>query len=77
MTNELPATKVATGILDKLPASVRHLAILGIGYGLANGAHAITALHLTSTEAGAAGIGLTWLSLIFTPLTKQYGAFSK
>jgi len=72
MTSQLP-TKIATGILDKLPASVRHLAIMGIAYGLDHVAGAITALHLTPTESQAAGIGATLLALIFTPLTKQYG----
>ena len=62
-----------TGLLDKLPPSFRHLALMGIAWGLANGSHAITALHLNNTEAGLAGIGLTWAAAYFTPLTRQYG----
>lgn len=60
-------------MLDKLPASVRHFAILGMGWVISNGANWITGLHLNPAEASAAGAGISVLVLIFTPLTKQYG----
>lgn len=72
MSSNLP-TKAATGLLDKLPASFRHLAILGISWVIANGSNQVAHLHLTQLEASGAGVVLTWFALIFTPLTKQYG----
>ena len=60
-------------MLDKLPASVRHFVILGMGWVVSNGANWVTGLHLDPAQASAAGVGVSALVLIFTPLTKQYG----
>ena len=60
-------------MLDKLPASVRHLVILAMGWVISNGANWVTGLHLSPLEAGAAGVVVSFLILIFTPITQQYG----
>jgi len=65
--------QIKTAWLDRIPALYRHLLIMGISNGLAVGAHEITALHLTTAEAGFAGLALTFLTEYFTPLTRQFG----
>ena len=60
-------------MLDKLPASVRHLVILAMGWVISNGANWVTGLHLSPVEASGAGVLVSFLVLVFTPITKQYG----
>ena len=60
-------------MLDKLPASVRHLIILAMGWVISNGANWVTGLHLSPVEASGAGVLVSFLVLVFTPITKQYG----
>jgi len=46
---------------------------LVISMGLADGAHYINSIHLTTAQATAAGLGLTFATEYFTPLTRQFG----
>ncbi len=59
--------------LDRLPAAYRHLIIMGISSGLGVLGSEIKTLHLTHLEAGAVGLGLTFITEYFTPLTRQFG----
>ena len=52
---------------------MRHLIILAMGWFIANGSNVVGNLHLTPIESTGAGVIVTWLILIFTPLTNQYG----
>ena len=59
--------------LDRLPAGYRHFLIMAISFGLSEAAIKIPTWHLTHTEAGAAGIALTFAVEYLTPLTRQFG----
>ena len=61
------------GLLDKLPPVVRHAALLGMSWVVANGANSVAHLHLSQSQSTAAGAGLSLALMIFTPLTRQYG----
>ena len=65
--------QIKTAWLDRIPAAYRHFLIMGISAGLADAGHSISALHLTSREALAAGLALTFATEYFTPLTRQFG----
>ena len=78
MSTPVPAPTIKKkGWLDYLSPFWRHTALMGIAYGLSHAAGAISALHLTNTESGLAGIGLTAAIAYFGPLTEQYGPGTK
>ena len=65
--------QIKTAWLDRIPAAYRHFLLLVISMGLADGAHYINSIHLTTAQATAAGLGLTFATEYFTPLTRQFG----
>lgn len=65
-------------MLDKLPAWLRHLILVFLPTALTYlGATVLPALKDRGTQgdliAGAGAIGVTYLILLLTPLTQQYG----
>lgn len=61
------------GLLDKLPADVRHSVIALAAALLSWGAKTLPSLHLPTLVAVIAGPVLTMAMLYVTKLTKQYG----
>jgi len=70
-----------TGILDRLPASARHLLYSVIGtlaaWGLASAQADYTHWHLPVVVAGAVGAALPVIASYLLPITTQYGVGSK
>ena len=60
-------------MLDKLSPILRHFILIVMAAVIANGANWITGLHLSQLQASFAGVVLTMLIAVFTPITKQYG----
>lgn len=63
-------------MLDRLPAPVRHFALMLISALVAWGIDSVNALGLSPLQAGVAGVILTQIAAYITPLTKQYGVAS-
>ena len=61
------------GILDHIPAPVRHAVIALAGALIAWGAESLNHAHLNPALASLVGAGVTSATLILTPLTQQYG----
>ena len=64
-------------MLDKLPAPVRHSALMLLSALLAWAVEALPGLNLPPIWAGIAGVVITQAIAFVTPLTKQYGVGKK
>ena len=60
-------------MLDRIPPFYRHFILLAMSWVITNAGSALTHLHLSPALAGAAGVGLTLVVEVFTPITRQYG----
>ena len=60
-------------MLDRLPAPVRHFALMLAAALVAWGIDSVNSLGLSPLQAGIAGVILTQIAAYLTPLTKQYG----
>lgn len=63
-------------MLDKLPAPVRHSALMLISALVGWALESIPTLDLSVGQAAIAGVILTQIAAYITPLTKQYGVAS-